>query len=176
MPKNITARSGKLIKQDSLIIGTVPGWLKILSEPSFVDGGLFMETQDQFTQLEQKQRLGKVRMLASPESGCNNCAVVEEHYEACGHCPPHYHNCDEVLVFLEGEGTLFVGQEPRPVFAGTTVTIPSGTPHCLYNTGIGHIRLLSFLPKANPEIVFVDGLFTSGPPVIATEEMFAGML
>jgi len=135
-----------------------------------------METQEQLTQLEQKQRLGKIRFLASPESGCNNCTVIEGHYEACGHCPPHYHDCDEVLVFLEGEGTLFVGQEPRPVFAGTTITIPAGTPHCFYNTGIGHVRLLSFLPKANPEHVFVDGLFTSGPPVIATEEMFAGML
>ena len=135
-----------------------------------------MEAQEILTQLEQKQRLGKVRALASPENGSDNCTVLEEHYEACGHCPPHYHDCDEVLVFLEGEGTLFIGQEPRPVFAGTTVTIPAATPHCFYNTGIGHVRMLTILPKANSEIVFVDGLFTSGPPVIATEEMFAGML
>ncbi|EQD40780.1 cupin 2, barrel, partial [mine drainage metagenome] len=112
-----------------------------------------MEMQDKFKELEQKQRLGTVRLLAAPETGCNNCAVIEANYEACGHCPPHYHDCDEVLVFLEGEGTLFVGQEPRPVFGGTTVTIHAGTPHCFYNTGIGHARVLAFLPKANPEYI-----------------------
>jgi mannose-6-phosphate isomerase-like protein (cupin superfamily) len=135
-----------------------------------------MEMQEKLKDIEQKQRLGTVRLLAAPETGCNTGTVLEAHYEACGHCPPHYHDCDEVLVFLEGEGTLFVGQEPRPVFAGTTVSIPAGTPHCFYNTGIGHVRLLAFLSKGDPEFTFVNGLFTSGPPVIATEEMFAGML
>ncbi len=135
-----------------------------------------MEMQDTFAELEQKQRLGTIRVLAAPETGCDSCTVIEGRYEACGHCPPHRHDCDEVLVFLEGEGTLFVGQEPRPVFGGTTVTIPAGTPHCFYNTGIGHVRMMAFLPKANPAYIVVDGLFTSGPPVIATEEMFAGML
>ncbi len=135
-----------------------------------------MDIQNNFKELEQKQRLGKLCLLASSTTGCNSCTVIEGKYEASGHCPPHYHDCDQVIVFLEGEGTLFMGQEPQPVFAGTTVTIPAGTPHCFYNTGIGHVRLLCFLPKANPEFIFVDGLFTSGPPVLATEEMFAGMI
>ena len=135
-----------------------------------------MVSSEKLAELQNKQRMGTLRILASRESGATNCSVIEAVFEATGNFPPHYHDCEEILVFLEGEGTLFVGQEPRPVFAGMSVIIPAGTPHCFYNTGIGRVRLMAIMPVGEAEFVFVDGLFTSGPPVIATEEMFAGML
>jgi mannose-6-phosphate isomerase-like protein (cupin superfamily) len=86
--------------------------------------------------------------------------VLEETYDPRGHVPPHYHDCEEILVFLEGEGIVFISQDPRSVAAGTTIVVPPGKPHCLYNTGLGRLHFLAFHPKSHPEYHFVPGLFT----------------
>jgi mannose-6-phosphate isomerase-like protein (cupin superfamily) len=118
-----------------------------------------MDTVSQMEKLRDIVRNGSVEVLACPESGTRSSLVLEETYDPRGHVPPHYHDCEEILVFLEGEGIVFLGQDPRTVIKGTTVVIPPGKPHCLYNTGIGRLHLLVFHPKANPEYHWVPGLF-----------------
>lgn len=119
-----------------------------------------MDTVSQMELFREAVRNGSVEVLACPESGTRSSLVLDETYDLRGHVPPHYHDCEEVLVVLEGEGMLFLGQDPRIVAAGTTVVIPPGKPHCLYNTGIGRLHLLAFHPKANPVYQWVPGLFT----------------
>ena len=119
-----------------------------------------MDTVSQMELVREVVRNGVIEVLACPESGTRNSLVLEATYDPRGHVPPHYHDCEEILVFLEGEGIVFIGQDPRSVAAGTTVVVPPGKPHCLYNTGLGRLHLLAFHPKANPEYHFVPGLFT----------------
>ncbi|MHB1769388.1 MAG: cupin domain-containing protein [Phycisphaerae bacterium] len=119
-----------------------------------------MDTVSQMEVLREVLRNGTVEVLACPESGTRSSLVLEETYDPRGHVPPHYHDCEEILVFLEGEGIVFIGQDPRSVAAGTTIVVPPGKPHCLYNTGLGRLHFLAFHPKSHPEYHFVPGLFT----------------
>ena len=55
----------------------------------------------------------------------------------------HYHRVTEELYFFTaGAGRLRLGDEVRAVTAGDCAVIPPGTPHKLWNTGDGPLKLL----------------------------------
>lgn len=117
-----------------------------------------MSVENIISSFERTSRLGTVRSLLGPHAQAQNCAVIESVYQERGHVPPHYHNCEQVLVCAEGDGILFIGEEPHTLLAGSTMVIPAGIAHCFYNTGNGRMRLLSFFPAANPECHWVASL------------------
>jgi mannose-6-phosphate isomerase-like protein (cupin superfamily) len=49
--------------------------------------------------------------------------------------PLHRHGYDEVLVTLEGNGRVVVGDETRETSAGDIVVVKAGTPHGFINCG-----------------------------------------
>ena len=48
----------------------------------------------------------------------------------------------EVFIFLEGEGTAFVGSETTPVKVGDILLVPAGEEQYLQNTGTTTMRFL----------------------------------
>jgi mannose-6-phosphate isomerase-like protein (cupin superfamily) len=76
-----------------------------------------------------------------------------------GRAPDHFHRYDEVLYVLEGEGTLHIGGEERPLAPGVCVHLPATLVHCLENTGDGEMQLLGvFRPSGSPaEAFYPDG-------------------
>ncbi|GCE51306.1 cupin domain-containing protein [Thermosporothrix hazakensis] len=57
----------------------------------------------------------------------------------------HQHeDMEEVFYFLEGEGTMQIEDETRPVTAGDRVIVPHRNLHVLQNTGNKHMRFLCF--------------------------------
>src|SRR5262245_43951825 len=46
------------------------------------------------------------RTLAGPEHGLRALEVWSQRIDASAATPPHRHDCEEVVVVLEGEGTL----------------------------------------------------------------------
>ncbi|WP_137686368.1 cupin domain-containing protein [Thermosporothrix hazakensis] len=57
----------------------------------------------------------------------------------------HQHeDMEEVFYFLEGEGTMQIEDETRPVTAGDRVIVPHKNMHVLQNTGNKHMRFLCF--------------------------------
>lgn len=51
---------------------------------------------------------------------------------------PHRHDRhDLVVVMLEGEGTMLLGEEERPVGRGSILYVPRGTVHAFRNAGSG---------------------------------------
>ena len=53
---------------------------------------------------------------------------------------PHSHPYEEVLIVLEGEATMTVGDEELVAGAGDVVIVPADTPHAFTNTGEGPLR------------------------------------
>ena len=76
-----------------------------------------------------------------------------------GRAPDHFHTYDEVIYVLEGEGTLYIGDEEADLRPGSCVHLPARLVHCLANTGETELRLLGvFRPAGSPaEAYYPDG-------------------
>ncbi len=86
---------------------------------------------------EIREVVGRVSLPA------RNQSLAEATVPPGGETQAHYHRTSEELyVFTEGSGRIRVGDEERDVAAGDTVVLPPGTPHKLWNTGDGPLRLL----------------------------------
>jgi mannose-6-phosphate isomerase-like protein (cupin superfamily) len=70
-----------------------------------------------------------------------------------GRAPDHFHNYEEVLVILRGEGRMWTGETNTPISAGSCIYLPKGQVHCVENTGEGELRLLGvFYPAGSPSV------------------------
>ena len=65
--------------------------------------------------------------ITSFDAGCSNTA--------------HYHNAEESVIVIEGEGILMINGEEHPVATGDAAFITPGTHHRLINTGAGPFRI-----------------------------------
>jgi mannose-6-phosphate isomerase-like protein (cupin superfamily) len=61
----------------------------------------------------------------------------------------HRHEYDEVIVVLEGAGTVYIGDQQRGIAAGDIVAVPARTPHRFVNTGDTPLRQVDV--HASPE-------------------------
>jgi mannose-6-phosphate isomerase-like protein (cupin superfamily) len=72
-----------------------------------------------------------------------------------GRAPDHFHEYEEVLCFLSGEGRLWAGDVSAPVGPGMCAFLPRGQVHCTENTGAGELRLLGiFHPSGSPAVSY----------------------
>lgn len=70
-----------------------------------------------------------------------------------GRAPDHFHEYEEVLFILKGEGRLWFGEEPARIVAGSCIYLPRRQVHCVENTGPGELRLLGvFYPAGSPAV------------------------
>ena len=70
-----------------------------------------------------------------------------------GRAPDHFHQYEEVLFILKGEGRMWAGQTNTPIAAGSCIYLPKGQVHCVENTGAGELRLLGvFYPAGSPSV------------------------
>lgn len=116
---------------------------------------------------DSKQHIikGTIRQLADPVRGAGEATIFESAFESGGHFPPHTHDHDQTLIVLDGEGILFIGEEPHTIGTDSVIRIPAQTPHCLYNTSFAKLRLLSVFATNEPTLTFVDGLFPASRPL-----------
>jgi quercetin dioxygenase-like cupin family protein len=101
---------------------------------------------------------------ATPEVGCNTVTQFVGLIPP-GRAPDHYHEYDEVIFVLEGEGVLEIGGEQAPLGPGTCVHLPRTLVHCLANTGDSEMRVLGvFRPAGSPaEAYYPDGTLAVVP-------------
>jgi mannose-6-phosphate isomerase-like protein (cupin superfamily) len=70
-----------------------------------------------------------------------------------GRAPDHFHEYEEVLFILLGEGRMWAGQTNTPISPGSCVYLPKRQIHCVENTGSGELRLLGvFYPAGSPAV------------------------
>ena len=70
-----------------------------------------------------------------------------------GRAPDHFHNYEEVLFILRGEGQMWAGKTKTPIGPGYCIYLPRKQVHCVENTGQGELRLLGvFYPAGSPAV------------------------
>ena len=70
-----------------------------------------------------------------------------------GRAPDHFHEYEEVLFILRGEGRMWAAEENTPIGPGSCVYLPRRKVHCVENTGTGELRLLGvFYPAGSPAV------------------------
>ncbi len=70
-----------------------------------------------------------------------------------GRAPDHFHNYEEVLFILKGEGRMWAGDHNTSIGAGSCIYLPKGQVHCVENTGTDELRLLGvFYPAGSPSV------------------------
>ena len=70
-----------------------------------------------------------------------------------GRAPDHFHEYEEVLFILRGEGRMWAGQTNTPIGPTSCIYLPKRQVHCVENTGEGELRLLGvFYPAGSPAV------------------------
>ncbi len=70
-----------------------------------------------------------------------------------GRAPDHFHEYEEVLFILRGEGRIWAGEDNTLIGPGSCVYLPRRQVHCVENTGTGELRLLGvFYPAGSPAV------------------------
>ena len=70
-----------------------------------------------------------------------------------GRAPDHFHEYEEVLFILRGEGRMWAGETNTPIGPGLCIYLPRRQMHCVENTGSGELRLLGvFYPAGSPAV------------------------
>ena len=70
-----------------------------------------------------------------------------------GRAPDHFHQYEEVLFILRGQGRMWAGQTNTPIQPGSCIYLPRKQVHCVENTGTAELRLLGvFYPAGSPSV------------------------
>jgi mannose-6-phosphate isomerase-like protein (cupin superfamily) len=70
-----------------------------------------------------------------------------------GRAPDHFHEYEEVLFILRGQGRMWAGETNTPIAAGSCIYLPRAQVHCVENTGSDELRLLGvFFPAGSPSV------------------------
>jgi mannose-6-phosphate isomerase-like protein (cupin superfamily) len=70
-----------------------------------------------------------------------------------GRAPDHFHEYEEVLFILRGEGRMWTEDKSTPISYGSCIYLPRKQVHCVENTGTGELRLLGvFYPAGSPAV------------------------
>ena len=91
-----------------------------------------------------------VQGLVTAESGASDSCLFVLTYQPKAYVAPHYHDDEQILYCLEGEGLVYFQDRPQPLEAGQVVVIPAGVRHAIFNTGQTQLRVAAFNPVAIP--------------------------
>ena len=70
-----------------------------------------------------------------------------------GRAPDHFHEYEEVLCILAGQGRMWAGASSTPIGPGSCIFLPRRQVHCVENTGDSELRLLGvFYPAGSPAV------------------------
>lgn len=70
-----------------------------------------------------------------------------------GRAPDHFHEYEEVLFILSGQGRMWAGRTTTSIGPGSCIYLPKRQVHCVENIGTGELRLLGvFYPAGSPSV------------------------
>jgi len=70
-----------------------------------------------------------------------------------GRAPDHFHQYEEVLFILKGQGRMWAGESNTPIGPGSCIYLPNAQIHCVENIGASELRLLGvFYPAGSPSV------------------------
>lgn len=99
----------------------------------------------------------RTRVHAGHGTSAADTSVWEQWIAADGFIPLHYHDVEEVLVFLAGHVELMQDDRTTRVAAPATVIIPAGQVHGVRPAADAEVHLFGAFPTAAPRIYAPDG-------------------
>jgi quercetin dioxygenase-like cupin family protein len=99
----------------------------------------------------------KHRTLAAGSDGLKRLEMWLQTLEPGAATPPHYHECEEVVVVLRGAGRFTVSGNVTDFGAGTTLIAPPNALHQLSNTGSEEMFLIAALSDTPARAFAPDG-------------------
>lgn len=113
-------------------------------------------------------------------TGTKNTAVVYFEIEPGYRLGTHTDSAEEILLILEGEAEVSLGDERGRLSAGEMALVPAMVPHGLRNVGEETVRVVGFFSSNvivstfdQPMMPF-DQRVVGTPPVLAEEEVASG--
>jgi quercetin dioxygenase-like cupin family protein len=113
-------------------------------------------------------------------TGTKNTAVVYFEIEPGYRLGTHTDSAEEILLVLEGEAEVSLGDEEDRISAGEMALVPAMVPHGLRNVGEETVRVAGFFSSNVIVSTFDQPLMPFGqrvvgtPPVLAEEEVPTG--
>lgn len=95
--------------------------------------------------------------LAGSRDGLRGLEVWRQKIDAGAATPVHRHDCEEVIVIFQGEGTCTIEGEDHGFKADETLIIPPGVVHQIRNTGSDDLHILATLTMAPVAVETADG-------------------
>ena len=113
-------------------------------------------------------------------TGTKNTAVVYFEIEPGYRLGTHNDSAEEILLVLEGEAEVSLGDEEGRLSGGEMALVPAMVPHGLRNVGEETVRVVGFFSSNVIVSTFDQPLMPFGqrvvgtPPVLAEEEIPTG--
>ena len=95
--------------------------------------------------------------LASHNDGLKGTEVWMQTIEPGGETPIHYHDCEEVVVVIQGSGQLTIEEETTEFSSNHTLIIAPEVVHQLINSGNEEILLLATFSSTPANVFTPDG-------------------
>lgn len=94
---------------------------------------------------------------AGAADGLQQLSLWRQSLEPGAATPPHSHECDEVVLCLEGQGELHVDGQVHRFGADSTLVLPRGSVHQIFNTGPGALQTLGIFAATPVQTRLPDG-------------------
>jgi mannose-6-phosphate isomerase-like protein (cupin superfamily) len=78
-------------------------------------------------------------------------SLAVRYVELTGIVPPHTHDVEETIFYIDGRGLARVGEREVRVKLGTMVVVPPGTVHSSIKEGLEPLRYLAIF-VGNPDL------------------------
>jgi len=79
--------------------------------------------------------------------GATQISVVRQEQETGGFNPPHFHDCEEVMLIRRGTAKVTVGEETVQLAPGDALLVPPRVVHQVSNTGAEAAEYLYVAPS-----------------------------
>ena len=94
--------------------------------------------------------------LAGADVGLRGLSVWRQTIDPGGSTPPHFHDCEEVVLVTDGTGAVHGPSGSHTLGSGTTLVFPPLEEHQIVNTGSTPLELVGIF-SATPVGVFQPG-------------------
>lgn len=92
------------------------------------------------------------RVLIGKDDGADNFCMRAFELSKGGHTPCHSHEWEHEIFIHAGTGKVLLGDEWKPVSAGSVIYIPGNTEHQMKNTGEETFVAICLVPAGAPEL------------------------
>ena len=138
-----------------------------------------LELMEVWYEIDPTMRL-KVNFPVFLGTGSKNTAVVYFEIEPGYRLGTHTDSAEEILLVLEGEVDVTLGEEEGRLSAGQMAVVPAMVPHGMRNVGEERVRVAGFFSSNVIVSTFDKPMMPFGqrvvgtPPVLAEEEVPTG--